>query len=191
MTRSPLRVLILAVTAALGAVLLAPSATATAAAPSCGVTWGSMAKSASTPTRSLVLDVRAGRHACYDRLVIDLGGRSLRFGSYDVRYVPLVRADGSGAAVPVRGAADLQITLRAPAYDERGNATFAPANRREVVSAAGYRTFRQVAWAGSFEGQTTLALGVRARLPFRVSTLPALPGSEMGPRLVIDVAHAW
>ncbi|MDQ1596268.1 MAG: hypothetical protein QOH40_2824, partial [Arthrobacter pascens] len=40
----------------------------------------------------------------------------------------------------------------------------------------------------SFEGYTTLGLGVRARLPFKVFTL-AGPGS--GSRLVIDVAHHW
>ncbi|MET3934812.1 hypothetical protein [Arthrobacter sp. OAP107] len=51
-----------------------------------------------------------------------------------------------------------------------------------------YKTFRQVAWAGSFEGHTTLGLGVRARLPFKVYTL-AGPGS--GSKLVIDVAHQW
>ena len=43
---------------------------------------------------------------------------------------------------------------------------------------AGYSTFRQVAWAGTFEGQTTLALGVRARLPFRVFTLNGV--AELG-----------
>ena len=53
---------------------------------------------------------------------------------------------------------------------------------------AGYSTFRQVAWAGSFEGQTTVGLGVRARLPFRVF---ALTGPGTGSRLVIDVAHRW
>ena len=55
---------------------------------------------------------------------------------------------------------------------------------------AGYSTFRQVAWAGSFEGYTTLALGVRARLPFRVFVLPARPGPTRT-ALVIDVAHRW
>lgn len=53
---------------------------------------------------------------------------------------------------------------------------------------AGYRTFRQVAYAGSFEATTTVGLGVRARLPFRVFVL-AGPGT--GARLVIDVAHRW
>lgn len=63
----------------------------------------------------------------------------------------------------------------------------APARR----ATRGYSTFRQVAWAGSFEGQTTLALGVRARLPFRVFSLNRTPNSGHTPRLVIDVAHRW
>jgi hypothetical protein len=45
-----------------------------------------------------------------------------------------------------------------------------------------------VASAGSFEGYTSLGLGVRARLPFQVFTLDG-PGS--GSRLVVDVAHFW
>jgi hypothetical protein len=136
-------------------------------------------------------DVRAGRHACFDRLVLDLGGQDVSFGSYDVRYVPVVHEDGRGNAVPVRGDADLQVVVRAPAYDQYGNVTFAPADSREVVDVTGYSTFRQVAWAGSFEGRTTMALGVRARLPFRVFTLQGTPQSDEGPRLVIDVAHRW
>jgi hypothetical protein len=80
----------------------------------------------------------------------------------------------------------------APAYDiETGDPTYRPADPSEAVNVSGFRTFRQVAFAGSFEGQSTIGLGVRARLPFRVFTLAALPGSEQGPRLVIDVAHRW
>ena len=190
MNRTPLRLLVLAVASALAtAVLVAP---AQAAAPYCGLVWGSLPESAGTPAMSMIVDVRAGQHACFDRLVVDLGGRDLTFRSYDVRYVPVTTLDGSGDALPVRGAADLQITVGAPAYDiETGDPTYQPANRREAVNVSGYRTFRQVAWGGSFEGQSTIALGVRARLPFRVFTLAALPGSEQGPRLVIDVAHRW
>lgn len=43
-------------------------------------------------------------------------------------------------------------------------------------------------WAGTFEGYTSLGLGVRARLPFRVF---ALDGPGDGSRLVVDVAHRW
>ena len=58
-----------------------------------------------------------------------------------------------------------------------------------VSSVAGFSTFRQVRWAGAFEGYTTLALGVRARLPFRTFTL--YDASTNRSRLVVDVAHRW
>jgi hypothetical protein len=190
MNRIPTRFLVLIVTVLATLGVISPASAA--ASPYCGITWGSLPKEADTPASNMILDIRAGQHACFDRLVVDLGGRDLTFRSYDVRYVPLVTEDGSGRAVPVRGAADLQIVVRAPAYDiETGEPTYQPANRSEAVNVSGFRTFHQVAWAGSFEGQSTIALGVRARLPFRVFTLAALPGSEQGPRLVIDVAHRW
>lgn len=186
--------LLLTGTSAVAALVLAVPAQAArtqADAPYCGITWGSLPEARSAGDTDMLNNVRAGRHACFDRLVFDLGGQDTTFNSYDVRYVPLVRTDGAGEAVPVRGNADLQIIVKAPAYDSAGRATFVPANRREVVNVTGYTTFRQVAWAGSFEGQTTIALGVRARLPFRVFTLTGTPNSGDGPRMVVDVAHRW
>lgn len=186
----------LAAAAALAAGLGAPASAlagpattlATTARPYCGITWGSLAKAnAVSHTTGTLSGVRSGRHDCFDRLVLDVAKvpRSL---SYDVRYVTTVREDGSGKAVPLKGDADLRIVLRAPAYDDQGRATFTPRSRTNVVDVTGYSTFRQVAWAGSFEGQTTLGLGVRARLPMRVFVLDG-PGD--GARLVIDVAHRW
>ena len=96
--------------------------------------------------------------------------------------------DGSGLPVPLRGAADLQIVLKAPAYDTNGDPTYSPADPDELVNVSGYSTFRQVAFAGSFEGLTTIGLGVRARLPMRVKRI-AGPGTAQ--RVVIDVAHHW
>jgi hypothetical protein len=180
---------VLVVAAAIGALLgLAGPA---AAAPYCGITWGSLAKTADAHDTETLNDVRAGRHACYDRLVIDIGGQDAWFNSYDVRYVPQVTAEGSGDVVQLRGGAALQVTVGAPAYDEQGRATFSPTNQREVVDVSSFSTFRQVAWGGSYEGQTTLGLGVRARLPFRVFSLPGTPNTDHTPRLVIDVAHHW
>jgi hypothetical protein len=187
--RKTLRLLVLAVTAILGALTLA--APASAATPYCGITWGSQAKTTDNfPDAEMVVGVRAGRHSCYDRLVIDLGGEDAAFHSYDVRYVSRVTAEGSGASIPLRGGAYLQITVGAAAYDQYGNPSFG-SQSREVVNVSGYRTFRQVAYAGSFEGQTDFGLGVRARLPFRVSVLPGTPNTDHTPRLVIDVAHRW
>ncbi|CAA9216930.1 MAG: hypothetical protein AVDCRST_MAG57-372 [uncultured Blastococcus sp.] len=188
MTRTPLRLAVLALTSALSAVVLTSPAQA---APYCGISWGSTPEHRTAGDTEKLNDVRAGRHACFDRLVIDLGGQDTTFGSYDVRYVSVVRQDGSGDAVPVRGAADLQLLIDAPAYDEQGHPTFSPRNPREVVDVSGFSTFRQVASGGSFEGRTTIALGVRARLPFRVFTVAGTPQSDDTPRLVIDVAHRW
>ena len=97
-------------------------------------------------------NVRSGRHKCYDRLVIDLNGAAATSTGYDVRYVPAVVQDGSGLPVPLRGAADLQIVVKAPAYDTDGDPTYSPADPDELVNVSGYSTFRQVAFAGSFEG---------------------------------------
>lgn len=172
------------------AVAVTASASSATAASSCSTAtahWGSLFKSSSSVTRADITNVRSGRHACFDRLVIDLAGSPARAG-YQVKYVTNVHAAGSGRVVPLRGGADLQIVAKAPTYNTSGSATYRPANPRELTNVSGYSTFRQVASAGSFEGQTTIGLGVRARLPYRVFTL-AGPGN--GSRLVIDVAHRW
>lgn len=165
------------------------------AVASCPRGWGSLpeansrttASSASASVQTAITNVRTGRHACFDRLVVDLSGRTSV--GYDVRYVTNVYTDGAGFLVPLRGGAKLQIVVRAPSYSiTTGRPTYAPKNTKELSNVNGYRTFRQVADAGSFEGQTTYGLGVRARLPFRVFTV-AGPGTNT--RLVVDVAHHW
>ena len=162
------------------------------AQPYCGITWGSLAKRAGDMTRALVTDARVGRHDCFDRLVVDLAGAPAP--GYNVRYIdPPYRADGSGAPLLVAGGAVLQLTVLAPSYDDRGHSSVpwtgtAVVIRPDQFQAGGYRTFRDLVSGGSFEGQSSFGLGVRARLPVRVFTLDG-PGD--GSRLVIDVAHRW
>ena len=103
-------------------------------------------------------------------------------------YVDAVRADGSGEVVGVPGGARLQVVLHHPSYDEEGVPTFGVGVGRRVADVGGYRTLRSVVAAGSFEGYTTLGVGTRARLPFRVFAL-AGPGGDT--RIVLDVAHRW
>ncbi|NEA30339.1 hypothetical protein [Streptomyces sp. SID13031] len=158
----------------------------TARSGSCATAWGSLPEASTAWTGPAVKNVRTGRHACYDRLVIDLAGK--RATGYRVSYVKVATMDGAGTPVPTRGGAVLQIVVNGPAYDAAGRATYRMKNQRELSAVAGYDTFRQVAWGGSFEGQTTLALGVRARLPFQTHVLTG-PGNTT--RLVIDVAHHW
>jgi len=169
---------------AAGAAVTAPAATAEA----CAVTWGSLAKTSAPMTTRQISQARAGEHACYDRLVIDLSGYGTAATGYDVRYVDQVTQDGSGQLVPLRGGAKLQIVIKAPAYDPSGELVWNFDNPNEAVEVTGFSTFRQVAYAGSFEGQTTIGLGVRARLPMRVFRLD---GPQTGQRIVIDVAHSW
>lgn len=156
------------------------------AAPYCGITWGSLPKVTGYDVeQSPVTNVRSGRHTCFDRVVVDLSGDA---GEYAVRYVSTYRAPGSGQALSLRGGAKIQVLVGNPTYDADGDAVYDPANPAELVGTAGYSTLRQVRLGGSFEGQTSIGLGVRARLPMRVFVLDG-PGS--GQRLVIDVAHRW
>ena len=167
-------VLLLALTVALGLV-----ATPTpASARGCSVTWGSTAKTAgpSTSPGSPVQNVRTGRHPCYDRFVVDLGGPASGFA---VRYVNRYRAEGSGNVIPLPGGGKLEIIVRAPGEGFGGTV----GQPLPGVTVAGYETFRSTRFGGSFEGQTSFGLGVRARLPFRVM--------KVANRVVIDVAHHW
>ncbi|MGY1840501.1 MULTISPECIES: AMIN-like domain-containing (lipo)protein [unclassified Modestobacter] len=172
-------------------VLGAPLPASATQGPWCGLHWGSLPEATAVVERPAgqVTDVRAGQHPCFDRLVVDL--EAGRAGGYDVRYVDQVSAQGSGTPVPVDGGAVLQVVVRAPAYDASRGATHLPADPAHVVDVRGARTLEQVAWAGSFEGQTSLAVGTRARLPFRVLVLDGAPGSPDGARVVVDVAHHW
>ncbi|MFH5823961.1 hypothetical protein [Georgenia sp. AZ-5] len=179
------RVVKLMLALVLGLALFVPLAGAAQAQPYCGIRWGSLAKVDQDYSSAQLVNVRAGRHTCFDRLVLDVRGDVT---GYNVRYVTQVTEDGSGRAVPLRGGARLAVIAHVPAYDDNGNATYSPGNPRELVNVSGFRTFRQVAWAGSFEGQSTVGLGVRARLPFRVFILDG-PGQNS--RLVVDVAHRW
>jgi hypothetical protein len=154
----------------------------------CPTAWGSLAKQRTSTSTKQVVNIRSGRHACFDRLVIDINDAGLGTPGFDVRYVPRVAQDGSGATVPLRGGAKLRVIVRAPAYDAKG-VTYTAANWNELVNVSGYRTFRQVAWAGTFEGQTTIGVGVRARLPMRASVVRGADGT--GHRLIVDVAHSW
>lgn len=166
----------------LGASLVLVATPAQAAAPYCGIRWGSTPEHASrVGSAGTLVDVRAGRHGCFDRLVLDVEGDA---GDYFVRYVDQVRRDGSGQVVPLRGGARLEVVLQGDVIAT--DAWFLP--NGELLDTRGYRTFRQLAWAGSFEGQSTLGLGVRARQPFRVLVLDG-PGT--GSRVVVDVAHRW
>ena len=158
-----------------------------AAAPYCGITWGSGEKAAAPMSVAPLVEVRTGRHDCYDRVVFEFDGTAR---GYAVRYSAEVPTDGEGIdLVPyTAGEAHLWVTLRAPAYDEDHAATLDARTGDRVANVLRYDTLRDVVFGGSFEGYTTFAVGVRARLPFQVTLLPG-PGTHS--RIVLDVAHRW
>ncbi|MDI9829760.1 MULTISPECIES: AMIN-like domain-containing (lipo)protein [unclassified Streptomyces] len=177
-----------ALVAATSAVAAVPAtaATTTTKATACPTGWGSQAETRSAATMKSVTNVRTGRHACFDRMVVDVPGVGTGRLGYTVQYVSRVHQDGSGRPVTVGGGAVIEVRVNAPAYDaDSGRPTY-PARagqRLPGVNLTGYRTFRDARFVGSFEGDTQIGLGVRARLPFRVWVTDG--------RIVVDVAHNW
>lgn len=187
-TTGLIRPLVLALAFA-GVPAVAAASASTPAAASCATTtagWGSLTKSVNRTTATPITNVRAGRLTCFDRMVVNLGGRG---AGYWVRYVSQVLTQGKGAVIPLRGLAHLEVVITAATHDTNtGRSTYTPANSDELVNVAGFSSFRQIAFGGSFEGYTTIGLGVRARLPMRAFILNG-PGT--GSRVVIDIAHHW
>ena len=162
--------LLLAFLCVLGAVLLAPAASAAA----CVTPWGSAPKDNPAMGTGEVDTLRAGRHPCFDRFVVQVDGP---IAGFNVRYVDQITQDGSGFVVPTLGAGKrLQVIVRHPSF-----------STPRLPSVAGFSTFRQVVNAGSFEGQTTFGLGLRnGPLPFRAFIIQGAHGI-----FVVDVAHRW
>ncbi|MDX2703399.1 hypothetical protein PV350_11075 [Streptomyces sp. PA03-6a] len=167
-------------------VAVAVPAVAAAPAAACPTGWGSLPKSGTDADLGSLTDIRTGSHECYDRVVFDVPTAGTVAIGYTVQYVDAVHQDGSGRVIPVSGGAIIEIRVAAPSYDpQTGAATYPGRAGRTLpgVDLTGYRTFRDARFASSFEGDTQVGLGVRARLPFRVF--------QLSDRLVIDVAHTW
>ena len=123
-----------------------------------------------------LVGLRAGRHANFDRVVFQLDGPIPSY--YSVRYVPVVRLDGSGEPLQLRGTAVLEVVVRAPTHDEDYRPVLTPTRLRPDFPA-----LREVSAPASFEGQTIAGIGVTRKVGFRVFELT-------GPtRIVIDLAH--
>lgn len=179
----------LAFAALLTTLLLGTGAAApavTAAAPYCGITWGSLPKTAGSLSTAYLVTTRTGQDSCWDRVVFEFEGSA---DGYDVRYGEAY-TEGQGLALSpyTAGGALLAVSLRAPAHNPSYTATYPAMTGQHMANVLGYQTLRDLVFGGSFEGYTTFAVGVRATLPFRVFVL-AGPGTHS--RIVIDVAHRW
>jgi hypothetical protein len=131
----------------------------------------------SAPETPTLVDVRAGGHAGYDRVVFEFRGA---VPEHRVGYVDQLVEDGSGNPVSVAGAADLEVVFEgANAHHEDGTPTISP--RR---FSPGLTAVKEVAQLGDFEAMVSYGIGVDQRRPIEVSTLSS-PS-----RLVIDVPIA-
>ncbi|MFG2311438.1 hypothetical protein ACGFS9_22645 [Streptomyces sp. NPDC048566] len=186
-TRRSMAVLAALSMAGVGAVVAAPApAGAATSAVVCPTGWGSLPKTAADTAGGSLTDIRTGRHDCYDRMVFDVPAAGATGIGYTMHYVDAFYQDPSGIRIPISGGAIIEIVVSSPSYDPETNvATYPGRGGRALpgVNLTGYKTFRDAKFGASFEGVTQVGLGVRARLPFRVTQLSG--------RLVVDVAHTW
>ena len=129
----------------------------------------------SAPT---LVDVRAGRHPGFDRVVFEFRGGAVP--RHRIGYVAQLVQDGSGKPVAVAGAADLEIVFHgANAHDDGGTPTVSP--RRFPT---GLPAVKEVAQTGDFEAVVGYGIGIDRRRPIKVSAL------SNPSRLVVDVSTA-
>lgn len=124
--------------------------------------------------------VRLGDQGSYDRLVLEFKDQ---VPGYTVGYRPLpAKADGSGDPIPLPGAKALvMVTMRSASGYNSDLSTPTYTGPNEVSGKTAVVT--QAKAAGDFEQVLSWAVGLRSKVPFKVSLLNAPP------RLVIDFQH--
>jgi hypothetical protein len=153
---------------AAGAVAAAGPAAAEAAFGSAPVT----AAPAAPQTPVTIRSIAVGRHAAFDRVAFRLSGPT---AGYDVRYVPRLIQDPTGAVLPLAGSAVLTVVLR--------QTTWVDAPSPRLNQTVGFPALKQVRSAGEFEATASYGLGQAGRDGFRVFRLT-------GPdRIVVDLRH--
>lgn len=156
------------VCAAIGLVMAPPAS----AGAYCGQVWGSGPEVVGQATDVDRVAIRTGRHACFDRFVLEFDGV---LAGYAVRY----NAD------PWRMTSGARAALAVTAYSHTGPTTTVLTSI-PVLDVPGYRTFRGV--RRTHPSSDAYELDLRARLPFRAFVLD---GPDGGSRLVVDVGHRW
>jgi hypothetical protein len=168
---------------------LLTSLAGTASATVCEAAWSSLLKTGGSHATAPIFTSRVGQHTCYDSFVVEVDGPA---SGYRVEYVSEVYSEGQGLPLSPYmqrpAGALLSVVLHNPAYNAAGASTYPYQPTQRVGNVSGFMTFRGVVYGGSYEGQTSFALGVRARLPFQVLVLPG-PGTHT--RFVINVRHYW
>jgi hypothetical protein len=132
----------------------------------------------SPATAPEVTGIRVGRHANFDRIVVDLHGAA---PGYTVRYVRTLHRDPSGKVVDLLGPRSLRIVLSpANGHDiNTGDPTLMTPKRTKWR----FDEVRETAVIGDFEAVFSVGVGLAAKTPFRVLTL------HNPTRIVVDIHH--
>jgi hypothetical protein len=124
-------------------------------------------------------DVRLGAHDGFDRIVFELAGDGE--AGWRVSYTDEPQAQGSGAPVPVPGAAVLGITLTNMALPGDAPDGVDPWESREDRTLPGAAVLDTLVEGTVFEGHHTFFAGLDAPRPFAVGLL------NSPQRIVVDV----
>jgi hypothetical protein len=151
------------------------------AATGCGDLGDTGAVNDGFPSRLSTLvgtDIRTGGHACFERVVLELGG-SGELPGFQVQYQPDPILDSPrGEPVEIAGDATLVLSVGAWMPDMEGNGYQGP---REFVP-TNVVNIKELQQIENFEGQNAWAIGLDRQRDFTVSTL-----TEPF-RIVIDIA---
>lgn len=131
---------------------------------------------------SLLDRVAVGRHAGYDRVVFQF--RTEGLPGYRIEYVePPLKEDGSGDPVDVAGNAFVVVRME-PASGFDLNTGEGELVYKGPKRLAGASVVKEVVRTGDFEAVLSWAIGLEAKVPFRVTTTSA-PS-----RLILDFRSA-
>jgi hypothetical protein len=137
---------------------------------------------ATAKATALLERVAVGRHEGYDRVVFQFRGDGLP--GYRVEYVdPPLKEDGSGEPVDVAGSAFVVVRMEpASGFDlNSGDGQLVYKGPKRLPGAS---VVKEVVRTGDFEAVLTWAVGLDAKVPFRVTT------ATSPSRLIVDFRAA-
>jgi hypothetical protein len=160
----------------------APTTTAEQTDPLAGAGTNIVVATSTAKATSLLERVAIGHHDGYDRVVFEFRDEGLP--GYRVEYVqPPLKEDGSGAPVDVAGNAFVVVRMEpASGFDlNTGEGELVYKGPKRIAgSSAGATVVQEVVRTGDFEAVLSWAVGLEAKVPFRVTTA-ASPS-----RLIVD-----
>jgi hypothetical protein len=145
-----------------------------------GAVFVPVANAAGSPaTGQGLINSRVGRHATYDRIVLDFHGPVPR--SFHAAWVPVLHSDPSGKRVVLPGSTFVDVTVAGTSqFDVLGHRLYRGSTNFRTPA---LRNVRAVAIIGDFERVLNVGIGVRHRTWVHLFTLT-------GPsRLVIDIGR--